>query len=173
MPSLISDADRPGFESAVAHAQQSYDEGGVPIGAALVWHADAGSNATTSDEDRGVCSKVIGQGHNMRIQKGSAILHAEISALDDAGRQKPDVYRNATIYTTLSPCSMCTGAIILYKIPRIVIGENVNFKGEMELLRSRGVEIVVLDDERCKELMERFIREKPEEWYEDIGEKHP
>ncbi|OSD05578.1 cytidine deaminase-like protein [Trametes coccinea BRFM310] len=173
MSSLINDVDRLGFESAIAHAQQSYDEGGVPIGAALVWHGSGSSASTTSDEGIGACPRVIGQGHNLRIQKGSAILHAEISALDDAGRQKPDIYRNATIYTTLSPCSMCTGAILLYKIPRIVIGENVNFKGEMELLRSRGVEIVVLDDERCKELMGKFIREKPEEWYEDIGEKHP
>ncbi|KAJ2997357.1 hypothetical protein NUW54_g7137 [Trametes sanguinea] len=102
MPSLISDADRLGFESAVAHAQQSYDEGGVPIGAALVWHGEEGSNVTTSDGDSDVGSRVIGQGHNMRIQKGSAILHAEISALDDAGRQKPDVYRNATIVSPVT-----------------------------------------------------------------------
>ncbi|KAI0353221.1 cytidine deaminase-like protein [Trametes cingulata] len=163
MPPPTDDADRLGFETAFAHAKRSYEEGGVPIGAALVWHGPGGSGDANAP-------RVVGQGHNQRVQKCSAILHAEISALDDAGRQKPDVYRNATMYTTLSPCSMCTGAILLYKIPRVVIGENVNFLGGEDLLRSRGVEVVVVDDKRCKELMGRYIREKPEDWYEDIGE---
>ncbi|KAI0364909.1 cytosine deaminase [Pilatotrama ljubarskyi] len=155
MPPLTSDADLLGFEIAVAHAKQSYDEGGVPIGAALVVHGGEGSG----DVD---IPRVVGQGHNQRVQKCSPTLHAEISALEDAGRQKPSVYRNATMYTTLSPCSMCTGAILLYKIRRVVIGENVNFMGGEDLLRSKGVEVVVVNDEGCKELMGRYIREKPE-----------
>ncbi|KAI0329148.1 cytosine deaminase [Cubamyces sp. BRFM 1775] len=153
--------DRLGFETAFAHAKQSYEEGGVPIGAALVHDGGDSDGATPS---------VVGQGHNMRVQKGSAILHGEIAALDDAGRQKPAVYRNATMVSPSDPCSMCTGAILLYKIPRVIIGENTNFMGSEDLLREHGVEVVVLDDDRCKELMRRFIREKPEEWYEDIGE---
>ncbi|KAH9891350.1 cytidine deaminase-like protein [Cubamyces lactineus] len=169
MSPRISDMDRLGFETAYAHAKQSYDEGGVPIGAALVY--DGGGPADSPDSDtRTPKYRVVGQGHNMRVQKSSAVLHGEIAALDDAGRLKPAVYRNATMYTTLSPCSMCTGAILLYKIPRVVIGENTNFMGGEDLLRSHGVEVVVLDDERCMELMRRFVREKPEEWYEDIGE---
>ncbi|KAF7368687.1 Cytosine deaminase [Mycena venus] len=109
-------------------------------------------------------------GHNQRIQKSSPTLHAEIAALEGAGRQKADVYRTATLYTTLSPCSMCTGAILLYKIPRVVVGENVNFKGDEDLLRDRGVEVIIVDDQDCKDLMRRFIEERPEEWNEDIGE---
>ncbi|KAH9855725.1 cytidine deaminase-like protein [Lenzites betulinus] len=180
MPPLInmSDGDRLGFETAFSHAQQSYNEGGVPIGAALVYDggAEAGSDGLNGDsnEQRSPRSSagphIIGQGHNERVQKSSAILHAEITALDDAGRRRPDFYRNATMYTTLSPCSMCTGAILLYKIPRVVIGENANFKGDEDLLRERGVQVIVLDDERCKDLMSRYIREKPKDWFEDIGE---
>ncbi|RDX41126.1 cytidine deaminase-like protein [Lentinus brumalis] len=159
--SATTRADEMGMDVAFANAKKSYDEGGLPIGAALVYHG--------GEEPR-----VVGQGHNQRIQKASPILHGETAALENAGRLKPEVYRNSTMYTTLRhvscPCSMCTGAILLYKIPRIVIGENVNFSGEETLLRSRGVEVVVLEDERCKELMGRYVREKPEEWYEDIGE---
>ncbi|EJF58507.1 cytosine deaminase [Dichomitus squalens] len=151
--------DRLGMEVAYANAKKSYDEGGVPIGAALVYHGGDGE------------PRVVGEGHNARVQKNSPILHGETAALENAGRLKPDVYRNSTMYTTLSPCSMCAGAILLYKIPRVVIGENVNFVGEEELLRSRGVEVVVLNDEECKALMAQYIREKPEDWYEDIGEK--
>ncbi|KAM5536357.1 hypothetical protein V8D89_009955 [Ganoderma adspersum] len=157
--SQVADMDKMGMEVAYAKAKKSYDEGGVPIGAALVHHGNGGEVS------------VVGAGHNERIQKQSPILHGETSALQDAGRLKPNVYRNSTMYTTLSPCSMCSGAILLYKIPRVVIGENVNYKGEEDLLRSRGVEVVVLDDDKCKTLMAQYIREKPEDWYEDIGEE--
>ncbi|KAI0757755.1 cytosine deaminase [Daedaleopsis nitida] len=161
----LTDADRLGIEAAYANARKSFDEGGVPIGAALVYHGGRGGSEP----------RIVGQGHNQRIQRGSAILHGETAALENAGRLKPEVYRNSTMYTTLrhSPCSMCTGAVLLYKIPRVVIGENTNFVGDEELLRSRGVEVVVLDDDRCKALMERFIKEKPHDWYEDIGETSP
>jgi cytosine deaminase len=107
------------------------------------------------------------------MQDSSPILHGETAALENAGRLKANVYRRATMFTTLSPCSMCTGAILLYKIPRVVIGENETFKGEEDLLRSRGVEVVVLDNQECKDLMKKFIEEKPEEWFEDIGEPTP
>ncbi|TFK84343.1 cytidine deaminase-like protein [Polyporus arcularius HHB13444] len=157
--SAIVAADKLGMDVAFENARKSYGEGGVPIGAALVYHGPGGEEP-----------RVVGQGHNQRIQKSSPILHGEMAALENAGRLKSDVYRNSTMYTTLSPCSMCTGAILLYKIPRVVIGENVNFSKEEDLLRSRGVEVVVLEDERCTELMGRYIREKPEDWYEDIGE---
>ncbi|GBE78756.1 Cytosine deaminase [Sparassis crispa] len=140
----MKSSDVLGLKTALANARKSYDEGGVPIGAAL--------------------------GHNQRIQKSSAILHGETAALKNAGRLKAEVYRQSTMYTTLSPCSMCSGAILLYKIPRLVIGENANFVGDEDLLRSRGVEVVVVEDEECKELMSKFINEKPEEWFEDIGE---
>ncbi|KAI0820582.1 cytidine deaminase-like protein [Trametes gibbosa] len=183
-PTGMSDGDRLGFQTAFAHAQQSHREGGVPIGAALVYHGAAaggdGDGDRVGDQDvPGGAStgspgpQLIGQGHNERVQKNSAILHGEIAALDDAGRRTHDVYRNATMYTTLSPCSMCTGAILLYKIPRVVIGENVNFKGDEDLLRERGVEVVVLNDERCKRLMEQYIRENAKDWFEDIGEIVP
>ncbi|KAI0074815.1 cytidine deaminase-like protein, partial [Panus rudis PR-1116 ss-1] len=131
--------------------------GGVPIGSALVYHGGANS-------------EVLGSGHNERIQKLSPTLHAEISALENAGRLKAEVYRNSTIVTTLSPCIMCTGAILLYRIPRVVILENTNFVGGEDLLRNHGVEVIVLDNESCKEMMARFIKAHPEEWYEDIGE---
>ncbi|KAI0638755.1 cytidine deaminase-like protein [Trametes polyzona] len=168
-----SEDDRLGFEAALAHAEQGYKEGGVPIGAALVYHGvdtDPASTAASGgigERDRRHAlvggGRILGQGHNQRVQRGSAILHAEIAALDDAGRQMPGVYRNATMYTTLSPCSMCTGAILLYKIPRVVIGENINFRGDEDLLKSRGVEVVILDDDRCKSLMARYIQENPED----------
>ncbi|KAJ7595450.1 cytosine deaminase [Mycena floridula] len=149
--------DKLGISKAFEEAQKGYQGGGIPIGAALL----------CLDEDR---TLILGSGHNQRIQKSSATLHGEISALENAGRLKPEIYKRSTMYTTLSPCSMCSGAILLYKIPRVVIGENINFKGEEELLRSRGVEVIVLNDEGCRKLMKQFIDERPEQWNEDIGE---
>ncbi|KAJ6551975.1 cytosine deaminase [Mycena capillaripes] len=146
--------DTTGIRAAYEEASKGYEEGGIPIGSVIL------------NEE----GQILGRGHNQRIQKSSPTLHAEIAALENAGRQKADVYRTATLYTTLSPCSMCTGAILLYKIPHVVIGENVNFKGDEDLLRDRGVKITVLDDQECKDLMRRFIQERPEEWNEDIGE---
>ena len=113
--------------------------------------------------------KILGRGHNRRVQRGSAILHGEMDALENAGRHPAAVYRESTLYTTLSPCAMCTGAILLYGIPRVIVGENRTFLGEEELLRSRGVVVEVAQDERCIEMMEAFIREHPELWNEDIG----
>ncbi|KAH7923295.1 cytidine deaminase-like protein [Leucogyrophana mollusca] len=153
--------DRLGLATALAKARKSYQEGGIPIGAALVHH---GSSSGPGD------AIVMGTGHNSRIQKSSATLHGEIAALEDGGRLKADIYKRSTMYTTLSPCLMCTGAILLYKIPRVVIGENQNWVGGEDLLRSHGVEVIVVDNEECKELMRKFIQEKPEEWNEDIGE---
>ena len=138
---------------AVAEARRGRDEGGVPIGAALV-----------------VDGRVIAVGHNRRVQEGSAIKHGETDCLEAAGRLPASVYARATMVTTLSPCDMCTGAILLYKIPRVIIGENRTFLGGEELLRSRGVEVVVLDDAECIELMEDFIAREPQLWNEDIGE---
>ncbi|KIJ64050.1 hypothetical protein HYDPIDRAFT_112575 [Hydnomerulius pinastri MD-312] len=153
--------DKLGLATALAKARKSYQEGGVPIGAALVYHG------TTPDTSNAV---VLGCSHNQRFQKSSPTLHAEIATLEDAGRLKAAVYRKSTMYTTLSPCIMCTGAILLYKIPRVVIGENENWVGGEELLKQNGVEVIVVDDAECKDLMKRFIKEKPEEWNEDIGE---
>jgi cytosine/creatinine deaminase len=138
---------------AIAEAERGRAEGGIPIGAVLV-HAN----------------HIIGRGHNRRVQQGSPTLHGEMDALERAGRQKASVYRGCTMYTTLSPCAMCTGAILLYGIPRVVIGENQTFMGDEDLLRSRGVQIEVVQDPRCTRMMERFIREHPELWHEDIGE---
>jgi cytosine/creatinine deaminase len=139
---------------AVAEARRGRDEGGVPIGAALV-----------------VDGQVIAVGHNRRVQEGSAIKHGETDCLEAAGRLPASVYARATMVTTLSPCDMCTGAILLYKIPRVIIGENRTFLGGEDLLRSRGVEVVVLDDAECIELMEDFIAREPALWNEDIGEE--
>lgn len=141
------------MEVAKAQAREGRYEGGIPIGAALV-----------------VDGEVLGAGHNRRVQRGSPILHGETDALDAAGRQPAAIYRRATMYTTLSPCDMCTGAILLYEIPRVVIGENRTFLGGEDLLRSRGVEVVVLDDAECVAMMETFIAAHPELWNEDIGE---
>ena len=141
------------LEIAKAQARTGLAEGGIPIGAALVVDAD-----------------VLGAGHNRRVQLGSPIRHGETDALEVAGRLPASVYRRATMVTTLSPCDMCTGAILLYEIPRVVIGENRTFLGGEELLRSRGVEVVVLDDAECVAMMEAFIAERPELWNEDIGE---
>lgn len=137
---------------AVSEAEKGLGEGGIPIGSVIVHEG-----------------KVIGRGHNRRIQKGSAILHGEMDALEKAGRLSSSVYKNSTLYTTLSPCSMCSGAILLYGIPHVVIGENMNFKGEEELLISRRVKLDVLNDSRCIEMMNIFIKQNPELWNEDIG----
>lgn len=140
------------LDAAIAEAQQGLGEGGIPIGSVVV-HGD----------------RVLGAGHNRRVQQGSAVLHAEMDALERAGRQPAAVYRACTLYTTLSPCAMCSGAIILYGIPHVVVGENRTFQGEEALLRERGVVVEVRDDERCVALMTRFIAAYPELWNEDIG----
>jgi len=142
------------LDVAIEQARIGRSEGGVPIGAALV--AD------------GV---VLGAGRNRRVQLGSPIRHGETDALDVAGRQPASVYRRSTMYTTLSPCHMCTGAILLYEIPRVVIGENRTFMGAEDLLRAHGVEVVVVDSEECYGLMQEFIAGHPEIWFEDIGEE--
>jgi cytosine deaminase len=139
-------------QAAIEEARRGLEEGGIPIGSVLVHEG-----------------RIIGRGHNRRVQKGSAILHGEMDAIENAGRQPAAVYRDSTVYTTLSPCAMCSGTILLYGIPRVVIGENQTFMGEEALLRSRGVEVTVLDDPTCKELMRRFIAAKPDVWNEDIG----
>jgi cytosine/creatinine deaminase len=141
----------PGFEAAVQAARKSLREGGIPIGAALV---------------RG--GSIIATGHNERVQQADPIAHGEMAALRAAGRQK--TYRDTTLYSTLAPCAMCTGTIIQFKIPRVVVGEAVTFPGEFDLLRSRGVEVTVLDDARCIEMMRSFQQEHPELWAEDIAE---
>ncbi len=142
------------LEVAIEQAREGRAEGGIPIGAALVVDGD-----------------VVGAGRNRRVQLGSPIRHGETDALEVAGRQPATVYRRATMYTTLSPCHMCTGAILLYEIPRVVIGENRTFMGAEDLLRSHGVEVVNLDSEECYRLMQEFIEEHPELWNEDIGEE--
>jgi creatinine deaminase len=141
------------LEAAIQEARQGLAEGGIPIGSVVVHHG-----------------KIIGRGHNRRVQQGSAILHGEMDALEDAGRQPADVYRDSILYTTLSPCAMCSGAILLYGIPRVVIGENHNFMGEEGLLRSRGVDMQVLQDPACVEMMQRFMAARPDLWNEDIGQ---
>ncbi|HEY7285189.1 MAG TPA: nucleoside deaminase [Vicinamibacterales bacterium] len=140
------------MEAAIAEAEQGRDEGGIPIGSVLV-HRGA----------------IIGRGHNRRLQQGSVVLHGEMDALERAGRQPAAVYRESVIYTTLSPCPMCTGAILLYGIPKVVIGENRTFMGAEDLLRKNGVEVVVLQDRRCIAIMEAFIARNPTLWNEDIG----
>jgi cytosine deaminase len=142
----------PFLAAAIAEAEAGLSEGGIPIGSVLVHHG-----------------KIIGRGHNRRVQRGSAILHGEMDALENAGRLPASVYTQSVLYTTLSPCAMCSGAILLYRIPRVVVGENVTFLGEEELLRGRGVVVDVLQDARCVEMMRRFIREHPSLWNEDIG----
>ncbi|KAF8154926.1 cytidine deaminase-like protein [Crassisporium funariophilum] len=151
--------DHQGLLLAIIQARKAHTHNGIPIGAALI--------LPDSTEPEGF--RVLGAGHNERIQKSSATLHAEMAALESAGRLTGDVYRRSTMYTTLSPCSMCSGAILLYQIPRVVIGENRTFVGEEDLLRSRGVEVIVVDDKECRELMQDFISKHPEEWNEDIG----
>jgi cytosine/creatinine deaminase len=138
--------------AAIAEAELGLAEGGIPIGSVLVHEGT-----------------VIGRGHNRRVQQGSAVLHAEMDALERAGRRPAAVYRACTLYTTLSPCAMCSGAILLYGIPRVVVGEHETFLGEEELLRARGVTVSVVQDARCRSLMERFIAAHPKLWGEDIG----
>ena len=137
---------------AIAEAKVGLAEGGIPIGSVLVQEG-----------------KIIGRGHNRRVQRGSSILHGEMDALENAGRLPASVYTQSVLYTTLSPCAMCSGAILLYRIPRVVIGENVTFMGEEELLRSRGVVVDVLQDAVCIEMMKQFILKNPTLWNEDIG----
>ena len=141
------------MQAAIEEAEKGLKEGGIPIGSVLV--------------HRGT---VIGRGHNRRIQQNSAVLHGEMDALENAGRQPAAVYKECVIYTTLSPCSMCSGAILLYGIPKVIVGENRTFMGEEELLRSRGVSVEVLQDSKCIQMMTEFIRQNPELWNEDIGE---
>jgi cytosine deaminase len=141
------------LKAALAEARQGRREGGIPIGSVLV--------------HRG---RIIGRGHNRRVQQGSPILHAEMDALADAGRLPARTYRECTLYTTLSPCAMCSGAVVLYGITRVVVGENRTFRGEERWLRSRGVTVRVVQDRACVALMREFIRERPELWNEDIGE---
>ncbi len=141
------------MKAAIEEAKKGLAEGGIPIGSVLV-----------------IDGKIVGRGHNQRVQQGSAILHAEMAALEDAGRLTAKEYQRAVIYSTLSPCDMCSGAILLYKIPKVVIGENVTFKGPEDYVRSRGVEVEVLNDPECIQMMETFIAENPELWNEDIGE---
>ncbi len=142
----------PFLAAAIEEARLGMSEGGIPIGSVIA--------------HRG---RILGRGHNRRVQRGSAILHGEMDALESAGRQPASVYRASVLYTTLSPCSMCTGAILLYGIPRVVVGENHTFLGEEELLRSRGVKVEVLQDEACIAMMKEFIARCPELWNEDIG----
>jgi len=138
---------------AIEEARMGLAEGGIPIGSVLV-----------------IGDKVVGRGHNRRVQKGSAILHAEMDCLENAGRLRPADYRNAVLYSTLSPCDMCSGTALLYRIPRIVIGENRTFQGPEDYTRSRGIQLEVVDDDECYELMQQFIALRPELWNEDIGE---
>ncbi|PJA97445.1 MAG: tRNA-specific adenosine deaminase [Ignavibacteriales bacterium CG_4_9_14_3_um_filter_34_10] len=141
------------MKEALNEAENGLDEGGIPIGSVLV-----------------IDGKIVGRGHNRRVQKGSPILHAEMDCFENAGRLKASDYKKAVLYSTLSPCDMCSGASLLYKIPKIVIGENITFQGPEEYLKSRGVELEILNDESCIELMQKFIEEHPELWNEDIGE---
>ena len=140
------------MQAAIEEAQQGLAEGGIPIGSVIVHNG-----------------KIIGRGHNRRVQKESVILHGEMDAFENAGRQTASVYKECVLYTTLSPCPMCSGAIILYGIPKVVIGENKTFMGEEKLLQSYGVEVEVLQNETCINMMTNFIKDKPELWNEDIG----
>jgi cytosine/creatinine deaminase len=142
--------------AALEEAEAGKAEGGIPIGAVLVYGG-----------------RIIARGRNRRVQGDNAILHAEMDVLQNAGRLSPAIYRASTLYTTLSPCIMCSGAILLYGIPRVVIGENLSFKGEEELLKSRGVTVEVLQESRCMMLMMEFINENQEIWFEDIGKDVP
>ncbi|MEP6881064.1 MAG: nucleoside deaminase [Dokdonella sp.] len=142
----------PFLQAAIDEARQGLAEGGIPIGSVIVHDG-----------------RILGRGHNRRVQQGSTVLHGEMDAFENAGRQTAGVYRECVLYTTLSPCPMCSGAILLYGIPKIIVGENLTFLGEEELLRSRGVQVEVLQEESCITLMRDFIAAKPELWNEDIG----
>ena len=140
------------LKAAFDEAQKGLQEDGIPIGSVIVHKG-----------------RIIGRGHNRRVQQGSTILHGEMDAFENAGRQPASVYRKCTLYTTLSPCPMCSGAMLLYGIPKVIVGENTTFQGEEELLRSRGVDVEVLQDKACIQMMQAFITERPELWNEDIG----
>jgi len=142
----------PFLEAAIAEARAGLAEGGIPIGSVIVHDG-----------------RILGRGHNRRVQRGSVTLHGEMDALENAGRQPASVYQQSVLYTTLSPCAMCSGAILLYGIPRVIVAENVTFMGEEDLLRSRGVHVEVLQNEECIALMRQFIADKPTLWNEDIG----
>jgi cytosine deaminase len=141
------------LQAALEEARAGLAEGGIPIGSVLVLDGE-----------------IVARGHNRRVQRTSAILHAEMDCLENAGRLKPADYRRSVLYSTLSPCDMCSGAALLYKIPKIVVGENRTFQGPEDYVRSRGVELVIVDDEECVRLMTEFIRDRPELWFEDLGE---
>jgi len=141
------------MQAAIEEAKKGLAEGGIPIGSVLV-----------------IDGKIVGRGHNRRVQQGSAILHAEMDCMENTGRLKASDYKRAVLYSTLSPCDMCSGTALLYKIPKIVIGENKTFQGPEAYVRSRGVELEILNDAECIRLMEEFIAAKPELWNEDIGE---
>lgn len=150
----LSDEDRRGLDAAIAEARLGREEGGIPIGSALM-----------------IDGEIVGRGHNRRVQRGSVVLHAEMDCLENAGRLPASAYARATLYTTLSPCDMCTGAALLYGIPRVVIGENTTFMGGEAHLRDRGVRTVLADDAECVAIMRDFIAAEPELWNEDIGEE--
>lgn len=141
------------LEAAIEEARKGMAVGGIPIGSVLV-----------------IDGQIVGRGHNQRVQKGSAILHAEMHCLENAGRIKASDYRRGTLYSTLSPCDMCSGAVLLYGIPKVIIGENRTFRGPEDYVKSRGVEVIVVDNQECRKLMETFIENNPELWNEDIGE---
>jgi cytosine/creatinine deaminase len=147
-----ADVDR-FLQAAIDEARAGLAEGGIPIGSVLV-----------------IDDRIVGRGHNRRVQNGSAILHAEMDAIENAGRLTASDYRRAVLYSTLSPCDMCSGTALLYRIPRIVIGEHRTFRGPEDYLRSRGVELEIVDDPECRRLMQQFIQEHPRLWDEDIGE---
>jgi cytosine/creatinine deaminase len=142
----------PFLVTAIREAEAGRDEGGIPIGSVLV-----------------IDGRIVARGHNRRVQKGSAVLHAEMDCLENAGRLTARDYTRATLYSTLSPCDMCSGAILLYKIPRVIVGENRTFQGPEAYVRSRGVDVTVVDDPACVQMMQEFIRTHPELWNEDIG----
>ncbi len=143
----------PFMQAAIEEARQGLAEGGIPIGSVLI-----------------IDGQIVGRGHNRRVQRGSAILHAEMDCFENAGRLKASDYRRAVLYSTLSPCDMCSGTVLLYKIPKVVVGENQTFRGPEDYLRSRGVELEILNDPECIRLMREFIQANSELWDEDIGE---
>lgn len=150
---MSSSTRDPFLQAAIEEARLGLAEGGIPIGSVLV-----------------IDGEIVGRGHNRRVQQGSAILHAEMDALENAGRLKASDYRRAVLYSTLSPCDMCSGAALLYRIPRIIVGENRTFRGPEDYVRSRGVALEIADDPECTRLMDEFIRTRPDLWNEDIGE---
>lgn len=151
-PLTLAERDRQFMAEAIAEARQGMAEGGIPIGSVIV-----------------VDDRILGRGHNRRVQQGNPILHGEMDAFQNAGRQPPSVYARATLYTTLSPCTMCAGTTLLYRIPRVVIGENTTFQGREDWMKAAGIEVVNLNDPRCIAIMRDFIKARPELWNEDIG----